>query len=96
MVKKDELEDHVRTFIERGQELVTVSEVYMGSAYAQGAVFQQLQYGHSFRPKDQFNIPYVMNIREEGGAKKTVLKEKLGRGELTMKMDNLATFLFGR
>ena len=85
--RKDELEDHVERFIERGQELVTVSEVYMDSAYSQVAVQQLFHYGNGFRTEDQFNIPYVMNIREEDSVKKAVLQEKPGRGDITTRMD---------
>jgi len=86
--KKHRLEDHVEKFIDRAEELVTVSEVYMDSAYAQTAVFQQFHYGNGFRTEDKFNIPYVMNMRENNDVKKAVLKESGGKGEVTTWMDD--------
>lgn len=88
LAKKDEFEDHVRRFIERGQELVTVSEIYMDSAYAQTAVFNQFHYGHGFRMPDTFNIPYVMNMRENSDVTKAALKESGGKGTVTTSIDD--------
>lgn len=86
--RKHRMEDHVKTFIDRAQELVTVSEVYMDSAYAQTAVHNLFHYGNGFRTEDTLDMPYVMKMRENEDVKKAVLKEENGKGTLTTRMDD--------
>ena len=85
--RKDELEEHVAEFIERAQELITVDEVYMDSAYAQVPVFNRFRYPGKFRTADVFDIDYVMNIREEERVREAVLEEKPGNN-FTAKMED--------
>ncbi|NUC75037.1 transposase [Haloterrigena sp. SYSU A558-1] len=84
---KAEFENHVREFVERAQELVPISDVYMDAAYAQVPVFQSFHYGNQFRTNDTMNMPYVMNITENDRVEDAALKENPGGGKFVTRMD---------
>ncbi|MFC4440097.1 MULTISPECIES: hypothetical protein [Natrialbaceae] len=95
---KGRLEDHVREFVDRAQELVPISDVYMDAAYAQVPVFQTFHYGNQFRTEDTINMPYVMNISEKDRVEKAALKEEPGHGDFVTRMgenDKDATIITG-
>ncbi len=72
----DTMREHVRSAIDRAQELVVVDTVYMDSYYDMATIHNLFHYGHGFRTPDRFDIDYTIKKKENERTRKQVLEEK--------------------